>query len=217
MKLKPDLGAMPRYMSPENDAAILAQALSETVRGQAEQFLSDGFVVIKEAVPPGLCDAAVTAFRKLEIDNPQIFQPARLGSSRYPRIVNLHLVLPQFRDLFELNVQALELQDFLFGDEACVYTSLFFEHGSEQSLHRDTPYFCTRPEYRYFGMWVALEAVDDDNGPLMVAPRGHRLPDPDRQALARAFLPPTRLRRSFQSLCGTPISRMSLTRAMLQG
>jgi hypothetical protein len=190
MTLQPRLSVMPDYMDSDQDAAVLARAPSEEVRRQAERLLTDGFVVIEGAVSPELCDSAVAAFRKLELDNPEIFLPARLGSSRYPRIVNLHLVLPQFRELFESNIKALSLQDFLFGDEACVYTSLFFEHGSEQNLHRDTPYFCTRPEYRYFGMWVALEDVDDDNGPLMVAPGGHRLEDPDRAALAKAFLPP---------------------------
>ena len=27
-----------------------------------------------------------------------------------------------------------------------LYTSLFYETGSEQPIHRDTPLFCTRPE-----------------------------------------------------------------------
>jgi ectoine hydroxylase-related dioxygenase (phytanoyl-CoA dioxygenase family) len=68
-----------------------------------------------------------------------------------------------------------------------LYTSLFYERGSAQEVHRDTPVFVTRPEYRYFGTWVALEDTDPDNGPLVVVRGGHLLPEIDREGIARSF------------------------------
>ncbi len=92
--------------------------------------------------------------------------------------------MPSLLKLFTENKAALEFQDLLYQQETVLYTSLFYERGSAQDLHRDTPYFSTRPEYRYFGMWVALEDVDAQNGPLMVAPGGHLLDELDREAMA---------------------------------
>jgi len=70
-----------------------------------------------------------------------------------------------------------------------LYTSLFYERGSAQDVHRDTPYFTTRPEYRYFGVWVALEDADAGNGPLIVVPGGHLLPEVPRAQIAREMWP----------------------------
>ncbi len=105
--------------------------------------------------------------------------------SHYPRLENLHAVMPSLLQLFYENKEALRFQDMMFGGETVLYTSLFYERGSAQDIHRDTPYFSTRPEYRYFGMWVALEDVDESNGPLMAVPCGNLLPELDREAIAR--------------------------------
>jgi hypothetical protein len=46
---------------------------------------------------------------------------------------------------------------------ATLYSSIFYETGSQQSLHRDTPVFTTRPEYLYFGNTVYLEPAGEEN------------------------------------------------------
>jgi ectoine hydroxylase-related dioxygenase (phytanoyl-CoA dioxygenase family) len=78
----------------------------------------------------------------------------------------------------------LDTLDLLFGTPATLYTSLFYETGSQQSLHRDSPVFATRPEYMYFGTTVYLEPTDDQNGCLEVLEGGHHMAEPDREAMA---------------------------------
>jgi hypothetical protein len=153
-----------------------------------ETFLDTGYAVIPDGLPAETCDALVARFRAFEQANADKLAPFRSAEGHYPRLINIHLAIPELFDAFSQNKQALALQDFLFGSETSLYTSLFYERGSAQPIHRDTPYFCTRPEYRYFGMWVALEDVDEDNGPLMVLEGGHLLGELDRQAIARATL-----------------------------
>ena len=68
--------------------------------------------------------------------------------------------------------------------ETALYTSLLFERGSQQKLHRDSPLFVTRPEGCYLGVWAALEDTDGENGPLLVVPGSHRLPPLDLHAMA---------------------------------
>jgi phytanoyl-CoA hydroxylase len=98
----------------------------------------------------------------------------------------MHLVAPEFMRLFTENTLSLELQDYLNRGETVLYTSLFFQQGSEQNIHVDAPLFCTRPENKYFGMWVSLDDVDESNGPLIVVEGGHRGAEIDRASIARA-------------------------------
>ncbi|HEY2051881.1 MAG TPA: phytanoyl-CoA dioxygenase family protein [Caulobacteraceae bacterium] len=172
-------------MEPDKFEAKLAGLCDPETLADARTFLDQGFVVLPDSIGQDLCNAALEQFAEFERRNVEICAANRDGDGHYPRIVNLHLVLPALRDLFSRNSRALKLQDFLFGDETVLYTSLFYERGSAQDLHRDTPYFCTRPEYRYFGMWIALEDVDEDNGPLAVMRGGHLMPELDRETLAR--------------------------------
>jgi phytanoyl-CoA hydroxylase len=71
------------------------------------------------------------------------------------------------------------VHDQLFGEPATLYTSLYFEVGSAQDFHRDTPYFWTNPGYTYFGVWLALEDTDDRNGALTAIKGSHLQPDTD--------------------------------------
>ena len=145
--------------------------------------------MIPASLPVELCNQVREGFVDFTRKNAGIFEHNRGPDDHYPRIVNLHTAYTALFDLFRLNETALEVQDFLFGRETALYTSLYYERGSAQDIHRDTPYFATKPEYQYFGMWVALEDTDECNGPLIVVRRGHLIPEFDREAIARRFYP----------------------------
>jgi ectoine hydroxylase-related dioxygenase (phytanoyl-CoA dioxygenase family) len=111
------------------------------------------------------------------------------GFGHLYRVVNLHLAVDELANAFVNEVRGLAVCDRFFGARTALYTSLYYERGSEQDLHRDTPYFCTRPTGRYLGMWLALDDVDDSNGPLRVVPGSHTLPPLDVAAMARTLFP----------------------------
>src|SRR5262245_11803096 len=180
--------SLPWFMQPDAREVALSRLCPPGVRPIANEFLEKGFAVIPGGASDALCDHLVERFRTFERVHADKLAPFRLADGHWPRLVNIHLSMPELFDLFSQTTLAMGLQDFLLGTETCLYTSLFYERGSTQPLHRDTPYFCTRPEYRYFGMWVALEDVDEDNGPLMVMEGGHLLPELDRAAIAREVL-----------------------------
>ena len=108
----------------------------------------------------------------------------RNPAGHYPRIGNLHAAMPELVPLFTRNPIWLQVQDVLFGAPTALDTSLFYEVGSEQSMHRDTPLFTTRPEYLYFGSTVYFEPTSDENGCLEVMEGGHLLPELDRGSIA---------------------------------
>ena len=182
-------------LSPVQDVPApfdLPAALEQTrsfpdpfIRAHALDLMEKGFCVVTNSVDDQLVNKARDAFFEWKERNAQQFLPDFFRENgRLDRVVNLHAALPEFRDLFVRN-RALAVQDYLFQQETILYTSLFFEVGSTQALHRDTPLFWTKPANHYFGMWVALEGADSDNGPLRVVPGSHRLPLLDRNAIAR--------------------------------
>ena len=143
--------------------------------------LEKGYCIVRNSVSSTTIDSFLRRYEAFKQD--VLSQHARsltegedVVLGKYRRLVNLHLVLPELCEVFATN-KALEVTDELFGDETTLYTSLYFEIGSAQDLHRDTPYFWTSPGYMYFGVWLALEDVDTENGALRVVPGSHKLLD----------------------------------------
>lgn len=145
-----------------------------------EKLYSDGFVVLHNAIPTELVDTARNSTKQFLTENESIFSKHKNNIGYYRRIVNLHCILNELRDLYTANDISLNIQDDFFGKESCIYTSLFFEVGTQQSIHRDSPYFCSKPENLYLGVWIALEDANNMNGTLSVIKYGHLVGEPDR-------------------------------------
>ena len=64
----------------------------------------------------------------------------------------------------------------LFDDVALPCQTLNFIHGSQQEVHQDTIHLTPFPEGYMCGVWIALEDISPDSGPLFVYPKSHKLP-----------------------------------------
>ena len=147
------------------------------------ELIQQGFTVVENAVDVELCDRAVAGFSDWKKRNEPALSKFHETDGRLMRIINFHQTLPVLKTLFSRN-RSVALQDYLFEKPAALYTSLFYEQGSAQPIHRDIPLFWTYPACMYFGMWVALEDTDDGNGPLEVVSGGHKIGVIDRGAIA---------------------------------
>ena len=147
------------------------------------ELIQQGFTVVENAVDIELCDQAVKEFSDWKRRNEHALSIFHETHGRLMRVINLHQTLPVLKTLFSRN-RSLALQDYLFEKETALYTSLFYERGSAQPIHRDIPLFWTYPACMYFGMWIALEDTDDGNGPLEIVSGGHRIGVIDRGAIA---------------------------------
>jgi Phytanoyl-CoA dioxygenase (PhyH) len=70
----------------------------------------------------------------------------------------------------------LKLLSAIFDDQAVPCQTLNFIHGSQQAVHQDGIHLTPFPQGFMCGVWVALEDVHADSGPLVVYPGSHRLP-----------------------------------------
>jgi ectoine hydroxylase-related dioxygenase (phytanoyl-CoA dioxygenase family) len=171
-------------LNPDAASIISDLPADPLVKAHALEVIEKGYTVIKRSVPEAVCRDVIAAFRAFERANEPIFSENRDANGHYPRIINLHCVFRDLLPLFSKNSTWLQVQDLLFGAPTALYTSLFYEVGSQQPLHRDTPVFSTRPEYLYFGNTVYLEPADEENGCLEVLEGGNKLPELDREAMA---------------------------------
>ncbi|MES1202004.1 MAG: phytanoyl-CoA dioxygenase family protein [Pseudomonadota bacterium] len=74
------------------------------------------------------------------------------------------------------NPQMLALLQYLYGRPAFPFQTLNFPVGTQQHFHSDSVHFSSIPERFMCGVWVALEDIDEDNGPLLYYPGSHKLP-----------------------------------------
>lgn len=153
-------------------------------------FERDGFCVIERAIESSLIDKAneqIDAF--MSRNNELLVRNDLLVEGMLQRVVNLQYSISALKSVFVEAVNTGQAVCDMYG-RATLYTSLFFEFGSQQPLHRDTPYFFSgKDRGGYMGIWVALVDADEDNGALIAVKGSHKLPELNLLELKMKFYP----------------------------
>lgn len=91
------------------------------------------------------------------------------------RIGQLHQKEP---DLLELasSPKIIQFLKWAFGDDPILMGSLQFQRGTQQEAHVDAIFFWPQPSFSMAGVWVALEDIHVDSGPLFYLPGSHKWP-----------------------------------------
>jgi len=74
------------------------------------------------------------------------------------------------------NANVRNLLEALIGRRPFPFQTLTFPVGTEQHFHTDAIHFSSMPERFMVGVWVALEDIGPDQGPLYYFPGSHKLP-----------------------------------------
>ena len=74
------------------------------------------------------------------------------------------------------NEHVLTLLSRLYGRRAFPFQTLTFAVGTQQDAHSDHVHFNSVPDRFMCGVWVALEDVDEENGPLFYYPGSNKWP-----------------------------------------
>lgn len=75
-----------------------------------------------------------------------------------------------------VNQTVIDLLSKLYGRLAFPFQTLNFPVGTQQDAHTDFVHFSSLPERFMCGVWLALEDIDADAGPLFYYPGSHRWP-----------------------------------------
>lgn len=74
------------------------------------------------------------------------------------------------------NAEMIGLLTKLYGRPAFPFQTLNFPVGTQQAAHSDMVHFSSQPEKFMCGVWVAMEDIKSDAGPLFYYPGSHRWP-----------------------------------------
>lgn len=137
--------------------------LAEDERRFAATMARDGAARIDlGAAGEALCDRVVA-------DSEPLFKP---GVSR---VQDVWLRSDAARRLATLPA-ILRLLAAAYGRRPFAFQTLSFRRGTQQALHSDTIHFNTDPAGFMAGVWIALEDILPEAGPLVYKPGSHRLP-----------------------------------------
>jgi ectoine hydroxylase-related dioxygenase (phytanoyl-CoA dioxygenase family) len=169
----------PRFDTADVEDAIARAGLSEEEARFTRALARDGAAVLKLGdAALGLCDQAVADTDHLfEVGRVERVQDAWYRS----RAIRELAAWPHLNRLLEA----------AWGRRPFPFQTLNFQRGSQQHLHSDILHFSSRPRGFMCGVWIALEDVRPESGPLIYVRGSHRLPGLTLQDCGVAAAQPT--------------------------
>ncbi len=163
---------VPHVESPLFEQIFREKKISPETLGLARQLRRDGFAVIDfpDSDFNCLADAVIKS-----LDQRYNWEGWKNGTDRNLRLQDAWQTVPEVKQI-ACNPTILRLLSDLYGKRAFPFQTLNFPVGTQQHFHTDCVHFSSCPERFMAGVWVALEDIDSDNGPLVYYPGSHALP-----------------------------------------
>jgi len=135
---------------------------------QIQKFNDDGYVIVDFGFTQQQIDELIETLHPYY--NPEHLQAPAFGA----RIQDAWKFVKPSHEL-ATNANVLSALEQLFGRKPLPFQTLNFPVGTQQATHSDTIHFNSLPSGYMAGVWVALEDIDEDNGPLKYYPGTHKL------------------------------------------
>jgi len=137
-------------------------------QAQILRWIEEGYVILRGFFSP----------EKIQAINAEV---DRLIEERAVRFNHSERILFAYRQSALLkevvnDPDLIRLMSFLLGKPMEPFQSLNFLEGSQQMAHSDSIHMTTFPLGYLSAIWLALETIGPDNGPLFYYPGSHRLP-----------------------------------------
>ncbi len=166
------LPGVPDVESPLFEKIFAHKQVSPETLDVARRLRKDGFAVI-DFPDPNFERLADRVIRTL--DSKYDWEGWRKGTIPNLRVQDAWQTVPEVKEI-ACNPKVLKLLSDLYGKQAFPFQTLNFPVGTQQHFHTDSVHFSSCPERFMCGVWVALEDIDSDNGPLVYYPGSHALP-----------------------------------------
>jgi len=141
---------------------------TDDVKEQILAWKENGYLVLKNFFTPQLADSINKEIEDLLADKKVEFT---LG--------NKVMFVNKQSELIQNIITQKSITDilsFTLGREVVPFQTINFITGSQQYAHSDSIHMTTYPLGYLIAIWVALEDVDETNGPLCYYPGSHKLP-----------------------------------------
>jgi hypothetical protein len=155
---------VPWFESPFFERQLERSDLEWSMRDRVRSFAERGYLVI-DLDRPDFDDLAAAIERELEGEF------AALGN----RVQDAWAYVPAVRAI-ATDATVLTTLEALYGRRPVPFQTLNFKQGTQQATHSDLVHFNSIPPRYMAGVWVALEDVRPESGPLHYYPGSQRLP-----------------------------------------
>jgi ectoine hydroxylase-related dioxygenase (phytanoyl-CoA dioxygenase family) len=159
---------------PMASTAKLTEPLTPEDRANWDR---DGYLVLDSVVSASRIESISAEMDDLYRDLPEGEQQMVDGVMySWNRVMDAWRINENVRALAVSPIVLSALEE-LYGRKPLPFQTLNFRVGTQQPAHSDTVHFNSDPPGFMGGVWVALEDIDMDNGPLMYYPGSHKLPE----------------------------------------
>jgi len=166
-------GGEPPWLDRSDAREALARVdlseLPDRIAAGVPRWLEDGFLILDGFLAPQRVDEINAEIDRLMAEDKIDYH------YRGNRIVDAFEQSPAVQGALTDPVLIRVLQ-FLLGREVTLFQSINFFEGSEQRAHSDSFHMTTEPVGYLIAIWVALEDIAPDSGPVFYYPGSHRLP-----------------------------------------
>jgi ectoine hydroxylase-related dioxygenase (phytanoyl-CoA dioxygenase family) len=156
----------------------ISSILSEEslIKFYKNKFEEDGYVIFQTGVTEEFIDQIIKDLTfELSSSNELKLNPKIFHYNESPRIVELWKKSESAKAL-ALNVEILKLLEIFYQSIPTPFSTINFVKSTEQPLHSDYVHFASKPDGYLAGVWVALQDINPNSGPLSIVPKSHALP-----------------------------------------
>jgi len=139
-------------------------------QSSVDAFHRDGFLVIDSGFSHKLLDRVVRDIERLYDPDQRKTQTAGI------RVQDAWKQSRSAQKIATAPYTLAALQQ-LFGRKPRPFQTLNFPVATQQACHSDIIHFNSMPSGFMAGVWVALEDIDENNGPLVYYPGSHKMPE----------------------------------------
>ena len=164
----------PWVESPFFKDILKLKGLNETQVALVREYHENGFVVVSGLLPQNLVDSV-----REEATNKAFNPDFPITTQRDETRVQDFWQVSQPAKELACFPKLLEILQMLYDREPIPFQTLNFSVGSQQRAHSDTIHFSSLPARYMCGVWVALEDITEENGPVFYYPGSQRLPEYD--------------------------------------
>jgi ectoine hydroxylase-related dioxygenase (phytanoyl-CoA dioxygenase family) len=163
---------LPWVESPFFQQILATKKLSDANAALAKEYNEQGYVVLKNVFSDELIDQIIQDMQEKGF-NPDYPIETFRNDIRIQDLWEKSEPVKQMAAHPEI-IKTLEM---LYDREVIPFQTLNFKVGSQQKAHSDTMHFSSLPARYMCGVWVALEDITEENGPLFYYPGSHRTPE----------------------------------------
>ena len=140
-----------------------------------KKFEDEGYIIIDAGVEESVLDQARSDMDRINASKDKKLNPKYYHYNKHPRLIEGWKQSDAIKEI-ALSPNILSVLSSIYAAKPLPFSTINFTYGTEQPLHSDYFHFGSMPELYLAGVWVALEDIHPDSGPLDLAVKSNKGP-----------------------------------------